>query len=410
MLSNQRVLIVDDSSLQRHMLSVICCDAGYQTILASNGLEALEALGEFDFHLIISDLEMPEMDGLQFIRKMAEQDVKSNILLISGHSDSLLNAAQELANQFGLTIIGTLKKPYIPETFQELLIHTSMTAPESEMNPQYDGSFQGMLSVETVKEGLKANALTAYYQPKIAHEKAMIIGFECLARWKTKDNKVLGPATFIPVAENHGLMAPVTNQMLELSFIHLRCWAKKGLDLPISVNISPDNLKDVEFPSHVDELTKKYNIAPASVILEVTESKVMENATDCLEVMSRLRLMGFGLSIDDFGTGYSSLKQLQYIPFTELKLDRSYVAAATYHPASRAVLETGINLAKSLSLTCVAEGVETEDQAKLLCNLGCDKHQGFLYAKPMPGSEVLNWLSTWHRTNNLGEISHNQTL
>ena len=407
---NKRVLIVEDSSLQRHMLSVICYEAGYQTILVTNGLEALEALDELSFDLIITDLEMPKMDGLQFLRRIAELNINSNIMLISGHSESLLNAAQELANQFGLNIVGTLKKPYIPETFLKTLNEMEAGQPDDKMSSQFMGSFQGMLSCEAVKAGLESGALTSHYQPKVRYNKGVVIGFESLARWTTVDGKTLGPATFIPTAEVNGLINPLTDQIMELSFADLARWTKKGFNLPVSINISPDNLKDVEFPDRVKLLVEKYNVDPASIVLELTESKVLENATDCLEVMSRLRLMHFGLSIDDFGTGYSSLKQLQFIPFTELKLDRSYVAAATHHPTSRTVLETGINLAKSLSLTCIAEGVETKEQAALLSSLGCDRHQGYLYAKPMPRDEVQNWLSKWHNTNNTGNKSHFQTI
>lgn len=388
-----RALIVDDSAFQRHMLSVVCTEAGYLTVLVNNGKEALTALQEMSFKLIVSDLEMPEMDGLQLIRELAKLEVQSKIVFVSGHSDSLLGAAKELAEQFGLSIAGTLKKPYVPENFLQLLMDTSLLNPDASLNPRYRGHFQGQLSQQTVIQGIHEGAVTPFYQPKICRESKSLKGFECLARWDTGNGRVLGPGSFIPTAEQHSLMHELTDAIIHQALKDMAVWQEAGHALEISINISTDDLKDIEFPDRLEHLTRKYSIEPRNIILEVTETKVMEEARECLEVMSRLRLRGFGLSIDDFGTGYASLKQLQYFPFTELKLDRSYVAAAVNHKPSLAVLETGIQLAKNLSLSCIAEGIETEEQAQFLVSLGCPMHQGFLYAQPLPRSEVLPWIA-----------------
>lgn len=388
-----KALVVDDSAFQRHMLSIVCTEAGYLTVLVNDGVEALKALDEMSFSLIVTDLEMPEMDGLQLIRELAEREIKSKVILVSGHSESLLDAAKQLAEQFGLTIAGTITKPYVPENFLELLLDASLVNPEENLHPQYQGEFQGRLSHKLVARGLEHDALIPYYQPKICQETSALIGFECLARWKTDNGKILSPASFIPTAEEYGLMTKFTDAIVQSAFEDLSYWHRRGYELPVSINISTDNFKDIEFPERIMNFVEHYQVPANAVILEITESKVMEEARECLEVMSRLRLRGIGISIDDFGTGYASLKQLQYFPFTELKLDRSYVAAAIDHKPSRTVLETGIQLARNLSLECVAEGVETEEQAELLVSLGCPKHQGYLYSKPIPSEDVIPWTS-----------------
>ncbi|MBL4640050.1 MAG: EAL domain-containing response regulator [Kordiimonadaceae bacterium] len=396
-----KALIIDDSAFQRHMLSIVCTEAGYLTVLVNDGIEALKALQEMSFSLIITDLELPEMDGLQLIRAMAERKITAKIVLVSGLSESLLYAAKQLGDQFGLNIVGTINKPYVPEDFLELLLEASLINPADNLNPQYKGEFQGQLSHKSVSRGIEDGALVPYYQPKVCRKREILIGFECLARWRTERGKILGPASFIPTAEDYNLMQEFTDVIIQRAFEDVVDWHKNGFLLPVSINISTENFKDITFPERVIGFAEQYGVQPTSVILEVTESKVMEQAKECLEVMSRLRLKGFGLSIDDFGTGYASLKQLQYLPFTEIKLDRSYVAAAISHKPSRTVLETGIQLAQNLSLSYIAEGVETPEQAELLISLGCSQHQGFLYATPMPREDVVRWMKDhFHDTEN----------
>lgn len=387
-----KALIIDDCTFQRHMLSVVCTEAGYLTVLVNNGVQALEALQDMSFTLIISDLEMPEMDGLQLTRELANLNIKSKIIFVSSHPHSVLGAAKELAEQFGLSIAGTIKKPYVPEDFLQLLLDTPLLNSEEATNQRYQGQFQGQLSKKAVLQGIQEGALIPYYQPKVCRETETLKGFECLARWKTGEGRILGPGSFIPTAEQNALMPELTDAIIHQALSDMAHWQTKGHTLPVSINISTDDLKDITFPDRLALLTSKHDISPNKVVLEVTETKVMEEARECLEVMSRLRLHGFGLSIDDFGTGYASLKQLQYFPFSELKLDRSYVAAAIEHKPSLAVLETGIQLARNLSLLCIAEGIETEEQAQFLVSLGCPLQQGFLYAQPMPRDTVLNWI------------------
>ncbi len=413
-----KALIIDDSAFQRHMLSVVCTEAGYLTVLVNNGVEAVAALQEMSFKLIVSDLEMPEMDGVQLIRELAKLEVKSKIVFVSGHSDSLLGAAKELAEQFGLSIAGTLKKPYVPENFLQLLLDESLLNPDATLNPRYKGQFQGMLSKRTVIQGIEEGAIIPFYQPKICRVQKKLMGFECLARWDTGNGRVLGPGSFIPTAEQYSLMPELTDAIIHQALADMTVWQTAGHRLPVSINISTDDLKDIAFPDRLEHITHKHDIPPSRIVLEVTETKVMEEARECLEVMSRLRLRGFGFAIDDFGTGYASLKQLQYFPFTELKLDRSYVAAAINHRPSLAVLETGIQLARNLSLSCIAEGIETEEQAQFLVSLGCPQHQGFHYAKPLPRDAVLAWTnerfhnsSHGHKVRRNYDLSHqNQTI
>lgn len=394
------VLIIDDSSFQRNMLSIVCMEAGFHTVLAKDGEEALSILEQKTFNLIITDLEMPRLDGIQLLREMGKKGTSSNIILVSGHPESVLVATKEMARECGLHVVTVMRKPYVPEDFLRLLKSTKIINPRHEPSDRFHKQVQAFLSPAEVVSGLQGGAIIPFYQPQVCHEKRRLVGFECLARWKLPNGDILGPISFIPTAEENGLMPLLSINVLEAAFKDLSRWNKKGRELAISVNISTDNLKDSRFPDKLSALSQKYGVRSSSIILEVTESKVMEETTKCLEVMSRIRMKGYGLSIDDFGTGYASLKQLQYCPFTELKLDQSYVAAAVDEKSSRSVLQSGIQLAQSLSLSCIAEGVETEEQAALLNSLGCKQHQGYLYSSPMPGDQVLPWVQQLFKQEN----------
>lgn len=391
-----RVLIVDDSNLQRQLLGVVCVEAGYNTVLAENGKEGLLLLEKDEFDLIITDLEMPEMDGVQFLRKIAERGIKSKIILVSGVSDGLLNSAEELARLDGLAISGKLKKPYIPEVCLSLIGRvTGFKGEEAEKKPAASGFTQVL--PEEIEVGIRYGALVPYYQPKVDTKRGIVTGLECLARWRDHNGQLLGPGSFVPAAEKEGLISLLTREMIRLSFKDLAAWKKKGKEIAVSINASADDLRNPVFPDLVEEMADEHGISPTEVTIEITETKVMEQVADCLGSMSRLQLKGFGLSIDDFGTGYSSLKQLQYSPFTELKIDRSFVSKAVDHAQSRTVLESSIQLAANLGLHCVAEGIETVQQKELLESLGCYNHQGFLYARPMPASRVISWINQWNK-------------
>jgi len=154
-------------------------------------------------------------------------------------------------------------------------------------------------------------------------------------------------------------------------------------------------LSDVGIADRLHDLVKESDCEPKQIILEVTETEVMVDVAKVLNVLARLRLKGFGLSIDDFGTGYSSLQQLSNVPFTELKIDQSFVKDSPIQPRHRAIIEASLDLARKLKLKTVAEGVETRAEWDLLKSLGCQQAQGYFIARPMPGHQVLDWIQMW---------------
>jgi EAL domain-containing protein (putative c-di-GMP-specific phosphodiesterase class I) len=200
------------------------------------------------------------------------------------------------------------------------------------------------------------------------------------------------PNAIIPLAERTGLMDALTLEVLEPSFRQASEWLGRGLRTQVAVNMSAGNFKDLELPEWISGKIQEYGLQPQQIALEVTETALMYELVKSLDILTRLRTKGLELSIDDFGAGYSSLLQLYRIPFSELKIDRSFVMKAASDTEARTIVEMAILLGQKLNMTVVAEGVETKEVWKLLSGLGCNLAQGYWVAKPMPGSHLIDWL------------------
>jgi EAL domain-containing protein (putative c-di-GMP-specific phosphodiesterase class I) len=197
------------------------------------------------------------------------------------------------------------------------------------------------------------------------------------------------PVSFVPMLEADGKMEAFTVAMLTKSAAACRTWREAGFKITMSVNISLVSLGDVVLADAMDQLVAESGLEPADIVFEITETAATSHLGRVLENLSRLRMKGFGLSIDDFGTGYASMQQLSRIPFTELKVDQSFVRGAIAGGSSRAVLESSLEIARKMRIDAVAEGVETDEQLELLRKLGCPLAQGNLLMEPVTAAEFL---------------------
>jgi len=199
----------------------------------------------------------------------------------------------------------------------------------------------------------------------------------------------------IPVAEEHGLIEAITKSVYAKTVTEMRGWRAFGWNPLISANVSAIDLLDLDFPRWLTEVTAEAGVESRSLVLEVTESQIVEHLSSTLDVVSRLYLNGFRFSIDDFGTGYSNFEQLKQLPLSEHKIDRSLVVGATEDSAGRAILASSIQLGHALGVRVVGEGVEMLEDWALLDSLGCDVIQGYFVARPMPISTFFAWRTTW---------------
>ena len=260
-----------------------------------------------------------------------------------------------------------------------------------------------------LRYAMERKELSMYYQPLISLQQGEILGFEALLRWHHPKLGFISPARFIPVAEESGMIIPITNWILEETTAQLAKWQKISNNyrkLIVSVNISGKHIAQDGLIEQVKQSLHNSKIKPASLKLEITESIAMENAERTIEILTRLKNTGVQLSIDDFGTGYSSLSYLHRLPFDTLKIDRSFVYSVGENGENSAILQTIVALAKNLKMKAIAEGIETESQLRLLRNLGCEMGQGFLMSKPLPKDEMETLLykkSLWFPPNFLSD-------
>lgn len=250
------------------------------------------------------------------------------------------------------------------------------------------------LSLETdLRRALDRQELALHYQPKIELRSGRVLGVEALVRWQHPERGLISPATFIPLAEETGLIGPISEWVLARACAQCRAWLDQGLPpLRMAVNLSAVQLARGDLLRQVAEALEQSGLDPGALELEITESTVMENAARAREVLHQLKARGIGLAIDDFGTGYSSLGYLKRLPIDSVKIDRSFVSGLPADADDAAITQAVIAMAHSLGLRVVAEGVETEAQLAFLRHQGCDEAQGYLLGHPLPAEALADFL------------------
>jgi EAL domain-containing protein (putative c-di-GMP-specific phosphodiesterase class I) len=233
------------------------------------------------------------------------------------------------------------------------------------------------------------------YQPKVNLCSGVVTGVEALARWQHPTRGRLNPDDFIPLAEQSDQIGQLTRWVMRTAVDQWRHWHELGLDISIAVNFSARTLDEIDFPDVLEELCRSRDVNCSQFVIEITETATASDEVKMMDIATRLRLKGFRISIDDFGTGYSSLVQLQRLPFSEMKIDKSFVIQCASSRESLVIVKSIIDLAHNLNLKVVAEGVETLDALELLRRLGCDLAQGFYVGRPMEGGRLPAWVSAW---------------
>lgn len=257
----------------------------------------------------------------------------------------------------------------------------------------YNAEIESKLVLRKMLEAHLADALVnnvfeVFYQPKINSLNGLIVGAEALVRWRQPDGSLTGPATFIPLAEETGLIVPLGKLILAQAFRQSVIWQQQGLNLRVAVNISVVQFADEYFIATLDELVQETGVNPATIELELTESLLANNSEKVLGIFSALKARGFQLALDDFGTGYSSLSYLKNFPFDVLKIDQSFVRNMLGSQVDQNIIRVIVQLAQGMNLRLVAEGVETAEHAQALKQMGCEIMQGFYYSRPLPLTEI----------------------
>ncbi len=384
-----RLLLLDDDPYMLGIQVRMLRDLGYAVVgTFASAPEALSYVmaNPDSVDVIFCDVNMPGMDGVEFLQGLCHTPFCGNIILLSGASLRIMHTIQRLLAGARFAILGSLQKPASRAAVRALLDCWEPPAPERAPQPLAE------IAPADLLVAVESRQWVLHYQPKVDLDSGRPIGVEALVRWQHPAHGLVYPDRFIGLAEDCGAVDALTDWVLETALRQLAAWRAQGFDLHIAINLSMDNLRVPGFAQRVGELAKAACLPPQYVTLEITESRLMSPSPVPLEGLLRLRMRGFGLSIDDFGTGHSSLVQLRDVPFTELKVDRGFVSGARHNQIIRPILEGSIGIAKRLGMQSVAEGVETEDDWQLMHEIGCDQAQGWFIARPMPAEQIVPWI------------------
>jgi EAL domain-containing protein (putative c-di-GMP-specific phosphodiesterase class I)/ActR/RegA family two-component response regulator len=387
-----RALVVDDDVISRRVACAMLRDVGIgDPLQAGDGVEALaivrDAIPPVD--LAICDLEMHGMDGVELLAQLGAERPGMAVVLLSSLDGPLIAAVETMALSCGLRVLGAMRKPLVRDRLQAIvaLLHRRAAIGPSPEPPT--------VTEDEILLGIEQHQFVPFFQPKVDVRTGTIRGAEALARWVHPDRGLVSPAAFIPLAEQSGLVCDLTWSILDETMRRQAEWRALGFDLPVSVNITVGFLEELAVTENVVALARRHGTPPGRIMFELTESMATTDVVAVIGNLVRLRMRGFGLAIDDFGTGYSSMQQLSRIPFSELKVDQSFVSGAAHQPHLRAILESSLQLGRRLGLVTTAEGVETAEDLELVRSFGCEIAQGWHFARPMPGDDLLAWSADW---------------
>lgn len=389
----QMAVVLDDEAAERDAAAGVLRECGVASVVATaHGLHALELVATGHVALIVCDLAMPQMDGVQFIEKLAVLAPRTPLVLVSGTNDKVLKLVEGLAHELELNLVGAFKKPMLAADVRRVLARPEI-APER-------GRAAPVIDALQLREALARGQFEVYYQPIVQLAGGHLLGVEALMRWNHPLHGILGADHFIPLAERNGLIFSLTQRVAADAIAQLGIWHRAGPDsgLPpsVSLNISPHGVGPPGFPDDLAAAVVAEGLRPEQVTLELTETAIAESS-EATRFVSRVRLRGFHLAIDDFGTGHSGLGQLRRLPFTSLKIDKTFVSGTLQDREARAIVEAGVRLGRQLGLKTVAEGVEALEEWSTLDALGCDAAQGYWISPPIPADQIPDWIQRWRR-------------
>jgi EAL domain-containing protein (putative c-di-GMP-specific phosphodiesterase class I) len=309
---------------------------------------------------------------------------------MSGFDMRVLTSAETLARELGLQVRGHIQKPIravqLEAFLTELPARTTTPTPHAPATP---------VSPEDLALAIQDKQFEIHYQPQIEVASGAFVGVEALVRWRHPLRGLLYPDAFIHLAEKTGMIDALSWVIFERAVPEFqRLWKAYG-PLNLSLNLSACSLHDLETPEKLVDIARRSGLQLSSLVLEITETGLMRELSSALDILTRIRMKGMGLSIDDFGTGYAMMEQLRRVPASELKIDRSFVEESGSDESALVMVEKTIEIGRRLRMRVVAEGVETEDQLALLRRLGCEVAQGYLFSRPVPMPALMSWVSGW---------------
>lgn len=367
------ILIVEDHPFQLMYLQNLFNELGdYYLECAQDGLQALACLQRRNYDLVLTDLLMPGMDGVQFIQKLAAMRARPALAIMSSSSRRMLMAASLVARNLQVNVIGLISKPVQASALRDLIEQLMRLRDKTPPPPLAE------IDRQSLTDALDNAELEAWFQPKKALANGRIVAAEALVRWIHPEHGVLLPGVFLPALSAFNLEERLLWLMLEQGIEAQAQWARQGYDIPVSINLPTHLLNSDDLPDRIHAFVLRHNGVPEKIFFELMECSTPQEISNFYAGACRLRIKGFGLSQDDFGKGYSSYINLISTPYTELKIDRALVHGCNENEELAQALTSIVGLGRQLGLTVVAEGVETAQELALLRKIDCTQVQGFL--------------------------------
>lgn len=408
--SHNRLLIIDDEPEFRAFFRDVAESVGFEVAEAGNGDQFASAYDKIDPTVVLLDLTMPDMDGIEYLRNLAKRKCTAPVILASGQDARVLSTAERLGRMFRLSMHTALQKPISVDVLENqlsgLLKHRNKTdvAPAAEVVDDLEVT-PGM-----IREAITKRELIVFYQPKVTLQAGRVYpltGSEALTRWLHPELGFINPGHFIPLAEKTGLISDLTEEILRQIIAQQVRWNGTGRALPVAFNLSPVQLTQLHLPDKIASMMDAAGLDRSLLQVEITEEAAMTDVSKATDILTRLRLKEISVSLDDFGSGFSSLVEIYRMPINELKIDRSLVTEIDMSEDARTVVRAIVALARELKLSVCAEGVETARTAKFLNDIGCDKGQGFLFGKAMSAADFSNRLAEDRSSHDSGVVSLN---
>lgn len=384
------ILVVEDHPFQHeYLVNLFAALEGVFTQSAYDGNEALERLSTGHFDLILCDLMMPGMDGVQLVQKLGELNHKPALAFMSTAHGRMMVSAGLAAKSLGFKVLGQLAKPVKLEGLHALLDKLASYRSDcvAAVKAPEDHSFAD------ISQAIATGQIQPWFQPKKSLLSGRIVAAEALARWNHPTLGLLLPRDFLPSVILYDLEEALLMQFVTQTITAQATWCAQGHDIPVTINLPTHLLDNDDLPDRLHELVISEGGMPSKIGFELMESSVTEKLGRYFSGVCRLRFKGFGLAQDDFGKGYSSYFNLVSTPFTELKIDRSLVYGCVENESLEAALASIVALGKKLGLNVVAEGVETPEELALLSRLQCDQAQGFFISRAVDQQLFSNLLT-----------------
>ena len=391
----KKILVIEDEQIIRENILKLLKAEGFDVTGAENGTQGLNAAVSNLPDVIICDVMMPELDGYGVLMALRSNPVTATLpfVFLTGKAErSEMRQGMELGADDYLTkpftkaelvgaISSRLKK-------QEAVAKQYNTLRSSQSSALIQDAADKLEQIKTSLCGaLEREEFQVYYQPQVNVQTGKIMSAEALIRWLHPEKGLIPPAQFIPSAEATGFIVQLGEWVLQTACRQMQVWQNAGFSLRVAVNLSPRQFHQPDLSSRVAQILAEIGWEPSSLELELTESFMVEDAPSAIATLQQLKSLGVSISIDDFGTGYSSLSYLAQYPFDTLKIDRCFISNITHGCTNAAIVKAIIEMAHSLCLEVVAEGVETEAEKDFLWRYKCDTMQGYFFSPPLPAAD-----------------------